>query len=84
MRGHHAYKDLFSESKKMPKTGTRCGINGGKWTLYMSDGCRTLGQPKGNGNLSIPSTETAKQSSIMKHEGLSYPKEPERKKSKLK
>ena len=22
MRGHHDYKDLFSESQKMPKTGT--------------------------------------------------------------
>ena len=56
---------------------------------FVPASCRTgvghipLGQPQGDGNLSIPSTETAKQSLIMKHEGLSSPNDPGRNKGKL-
>ena len=52
----------------------------------MSNGCRThsTGTTTGDWNLSAPSTETAKQSLTIESEGLSFPKEPERKKDKLK
>ena len=70
----------------MPKTGTLLHLQREMGVLYMSNGCRThsTGTTTGDWNLSTPSTETAKQSLIMKREGLSFPKELGRKKGKLK